>query len=102
MEIATFLQIAAGKFCLLSYWLVAGIWAFPSGYPYPLRISQRLPNSLWAFPNGFPIPFEQCAAAVQLLLRAFPSSYRLKHGNFFPFLCMAAFLLTFLEIQRSI
>jgi hypothetical protein len=37
MEIATFLQIAAGKFCLLSYWLVAGIWAFPSGFPIPFK-----------------------------------------------------------------
>ncbi len=31
MVIATFLPKAA-KFSLLSYWLVAGIWAFPSGY----------------------------------------------------------------------
>jgi hypothetical protein len=37
MEIAMFLPIAAGKFCLLSYWLVAGIWAFPSGFPIPFR-----------------------------------------------------------------
>jgi hypothetical protein len=37
MEIATFLPIAAGKFCLLSYWLVAGIWAFPSGFPIPFK-----------------------------------------------------------------
>jgi hypothetical protein len=37
MEIATFLPIAAGKFSLLSYWLVAGIWAFPSGFPIPFR-----------------------------------------------------------------
>jgi hypothetical protein len=64
MEIAMFLPITAGKFCLLSYWLVAGIWAFPS---------------------GFPIPFQQCPAAVQQPLRAFPSGYRLKHGNFHPF-----------------
>jgi hypothetical protein len=32
MEIATFLPIAAGKLSLLSYWLVASIWAFPSGF----------------------------------------------------------------------
>jgi hypothetical protein len=32
MEIATFFPIASGKFSLLSYWLVPGIWAFPSGY----------------------------------------------------------------------
>ncbi len=32
MEIATFLPIAAGKFSLLSYWLVADIWAFLSGF----------------------------------------------------------------------
>jgi hypothetical protein len=37
MEIATFLPIATGKFCLLSYWLVAGIWAFPSGFPIPFK-----------------------------------------------------------------
>jgi tRNA U34 5-carboxymethylaminomethyl modifying GTPase MnmE/TrmE len=37
MEIATFLPIAAGKFSLLSYWLVSDIWAFPSGFPIPFR-----------------------------------------------------------------
>jgi hypothetical protein len=37
MEIATFLTIAAGKFSLLSYWLVADIWVFPSGFPIPFR-----------------------------------------------------------------
>jgi hypothetical protein len=33
MEIAKFLPTAAGQFCLLSYWLAAGMWAFPSGFP---------------------------------------------------------------------
>jgi hypothetical protein len=33
MEIAKFWPIVAGKFCLLSYRLVAGIWAFHSGFP---------------------------------------------------------------------
>jgi hypothetical protein len=37
MEIVMFLPIAAGKFCLLSYWLVAGIWTFPSGFPIPFK-----------------------------------------------------------------
>jgi hypothetical protein len=37
MEIATFLPIAAGKFSLLSYWLVGGIWAFPSAFPIPFK-----------------------------------------------------------------
>jgi hypothetical protein len=37
MEIATFLPIAAGKFSILSYCLVADIWAFPSGFPIPFR-----------------------------------------------------------------
>jgi hypothetical protein len=37
LEITTFLPIAAGKFSLLSYWLVADIWEFPSGFPIPLR-----------------------------------------------------------------
>jgi hypothetical protein len=37
MKIATFLPIAAGQFYLLSYWMTAGIWAFPSGFPIPLK-----------------------------------------------------------------
>jgi hypothetical protein len=37
MEIATFLPIAAGKFSLLSYWLVAGSWALPIGFPLPYK-----------------------------------------------------------------
>jgi hypothetical protein len=37
MKIATFLPIAAGKFSLLSYWLVADIWAFPSSSPIHFR-----------------------------------------------------------------
>jgi hypothetical protein len=35
MEIATILPIAAGEFSLFSYWLVGGVWAFPSGFPIP-------------------------------------------------------------------
>jgi hypothetical protein len=37
MEIATFLPITAGKCCILSYWLVAGIWAFPGGFLIPFK-----------------------------------------------------------------
>jgi hypothetical protein len=37
METTTFLPIAAEKFSLLSYWLDAGIWAFPIGFPIPFR-----------------------------------------------------------------
>jgi hypothetical protein len=37
MEIATFLPISTGKLFLLSYWLVAGIWAFPIGFPIPFK-----------------------------------------------------------------
>jgi hypothetical protein len=37
MEIAMFLPTAARKFSLLSYWLVAGFWAFPSGFPIPFK-----------------------------------------------------------------
>jgi hypothetical protein len=37
MEIVTFLLTVAGKFCLLSYWLAADIWAFPSGFPSPFK-----------------------------------------------------------------
>jgi hypothetical protein len=43
MKIDTFLPIAAGQFCLLSYWLKAGIWAFPSSCPIAFKsISQQL------------------------------------------------------------
>jgi hypothetical protein len=63
MEIAIFLPIAAGKFCLLSYWLAAVIWAFPSGFPtpfknfpeaaqYTLGISQQLSYTLLAVLNS--------------------------------------------------
>jgi hypothetical protein len=31
------LLTAAGKFYLLSYWLAAGIWAFPSGFSIPIK-----------------------------------------------------------------
>jgi hypothetical protein len=69
MEIATFLPIAAGKFSLLSYWLLAGIWAFPSGFPIlfrnfpeafqkPLGISQRLFYTLLAVLSGCPTAFK--------------------------------------------
>ncbi len=37
MEFVMFLPIAAGKFSVLSYWLVADIWAFPSGFPIPFK-----------------------------------------------------------------
>jgi hypothetical protein len=63
IKIATFLPIAAGQFCLLSYWLKSGIWAFLSGFPVlskncseaiqqPLGISQQLSYTLLAVPSG--------------------------------------------------
>ncbi len=72
MEVA---PTAAGQFYILSYWLVAGIWAwaFPSGFPIPLKncleafqialgISQQLSNTLLAMPNGHPTAFHFPAA----------------------------------------
>jgi hypothetical protein len=69
MEIATFLSIAAGQPYLLSYWLKAGILAFPSGFPIPsknfpeaiqepLGISQRLSYTLLAVPCSCQIAFK--------------------------------------------
>jgi hypothetical protein len=66
MVIATFLPIAIRQFYLLSYWLKAGIWIFPSGYPIPskncpeaiqqpLGISQQLSYTLLAVPSGCPL-----------------------------------------------
>jgi hypothetical protein len=54
-----------------------------------MEIAMFFANSLWEillflllacllfgqFPNSFPIPFQQCPAAVQEPLRAFPSGY---------------------------
>ncbi len=85
MEIATFYPIAARKFCLVFYWLMAEFGHSPVAFQYSLIIVQRLSNSLWAFPSGFPIPFQQGPAAVQQPLRAFPSGYWLKPSNFRPF-----------------
>jgi hypothetical protein len=43
MKFDTFLPIAAEQFCLLSYWLKAGIWAFPSSGPIAFKsISKQL------------------------------------------------------------
>jgi hypothetical protein len=63
MEIATFLPIAARKFCLLSYSLAAGIWAFTSVFLFPFSsaqqlsafksISQRLSAKMWQFLSLF-------------------------------------------------
>jgi hypothetical protein len=41
MEIDTFLPIAPGQFCRLSYWLMVGIWAFPSGFSIPFKNCQE-------------------------------------------------------------
>jgi hypothetical protein len=30
-------ETPAGQFCLLTYWLVAGILALPSGFPIPSK-----------------------------------------------------------------
>jgi hypothetical protein len=72
MEIAMFLQSAAGHFC--PPLLLANGWY--------LGIAQRLSNSLWAFPSRFPTPFEHFPAAAQQPLRVFPSGCQLKRGNF--------------------
>jgi hypothetical protein len=37
MEIAMFLLTAAGPVWLLSLWLVADIWAFPSSFRIPFK-----------------------------------------------------------------
>jgi hypothetical protein len=79
MEIAMFLPIAAGQFCLLSYWLTVGIWAFPSGFPIPfqncpktfqqpLAISQRLSYAILAVP---PTAFK--SISQQLLAKTWQS-----------------------------
>jgi hypothetical protein len=72
MEVA---PTAARQFYILSYWLVAGIWAFPSGFPIPMKncleafqialgISQQLSYTLLAMPNRHPTAFRHFPVAV--------------------------------------
>jgi hypothetical protein len=86
MEITTFLPIAAGKFSLLSYWLVADIWAFPSGFSipfencpeaaqYPLGISQRLFYTLLAVLSGCPTAFKSISQQLSAKTWQFPSLF---------------------------
>jgi hypothetical protein len=86
MEIATFLPIAAGKFFLLSYWLVADIWAFPSGFPspfknfpeaahQPLGISQRLSYTLLAVPSSCSTAFKSISQRLSAKTWQFPSLF---------------------------
>jgi hypothetical protein len=86
MEIATFLPIAAGKFSLLSSWLLAGIWAFPSGFPIPFRnfpeaaqnplgISQWLFYTLSAVLSGCPTAFKSISEQLLPKIWQFPSLF---------------------------
>jgi hypothetical protein len=99
MEIATFLPIAAGKFSLLSFWLVADIWAFPSGFstPFencpeaaqlPLGISQQLSYTFLAVLSGCPTAFKSISQRLSVKTWQF----------FILFLLRAAFLLIFFKI----
>jgi hypothetical protein len=60
IKIATFLPTAAGQFCLLSYWMAAGIWAFPTGFPIPEELPRGFPTASGHFPAAsghFPAAF---------------------------------------------
>ncbi len=68
--------MAAGQFCLVSYWLmvwfpgshsanrnicqvgVTFLLPFPKGFLIAFKNAQRLSNDLWAFPSGFSIHFK--------------------------------------------
>ncbi len=86
MEIATFLPTAAGQFCLLSYWIAAGMWAFPSGFPIlfknctkafqqPLGISQRLSYTLGVFPSGCPTTSKSSSQRLSAKMWQFPALF---------------------------
>jgi hypothetical protein len=55
LQIAMFLLITPGQFCLLSYWQKAGIWALLSGFLTP------------ELPRGFPVAFGHFPAAFLYL-----------------------------------
>jgi hypothetical protein len=101
MEIVSFLLIAAGNHCLLSYGLRGVIWAFPSGFPTSFMNCQKLSNSLWAFPSSFPISFQLCPAAVKCPVAFKSISHRLlaKTNQFLSIFLVATFLFINMKIK---
>ncbi len=80
--ISMFLPTAPRQFCLLSYWLVAGIWEFPSGflipfknYPQPLGISHQLSYAHLAMPNGCLTAFKSISQWLLAKMWQFPSFF---------------------------
>ncbi len=81
-----FLPIAAGQFYLLSNWLTADIWAFPSGFPIPFKncpeafqqplgIFQRLFYTLIAVLSGYPTAFKSISQRLSAKTQQFPSLF---------------------------
>jgi hypothetical protein len=95
MEFAMFLSIVTGQLCLFSYWLMAGIWGFPSVFSIPFKKCPEASDCLWDFPSGFPIPL--CPAPVQQPLRSFPAVTSKNMAISKPFLYRAAFLLILIK-----
>ncbi len=85
MKITTFLPIAAEQFYLLSYWMTAVIWAFPSGFPIPyknfpeafqpLGIFHRLSYTLLAVPNGYATAFQSISQQLSAKIWQFPTLF---------------------------
>jgi hypothetical protein len=70
------LQTATGQFCLFSYLLAVGEWAFTSGFPIPIKncpeafqlpgISQQHFYALLTLPNGCPTVFKSISQRYQV------------------------------------
>jgi hypothetical protein len=69
-----FLQIAAGQFCLLSYWLMAGLWAFPSGFPLPFKHCLKAFQLPVGISQQLPYPFSSDKRLSNSLSEHFPAA----------------------------
>jgi hypothetical protein len=104
MKMASFLLIAAGKFCLVSYWLMA---SFP-GFSSHLANRNICPEDIvfvWTFPNGFSISFYQCPVSVQqpftVLLQAAIGKYKAISIHFLKGTCLLLLTINIEGLQET-
>jgi hypothetical protein len=69
-------NIALEQFCPLSYWLMAGIWAFPSGFPIDTfsGFPRGYPTAFGRFLGAFLYPFSSAQQLSNSLLEHFPAA----------------------------
>ncbi len=102
-EIILFLPIAAGQFCLHSYLADIGHLGISQRLSYTLyKLPIRYLIALRHFPVAFLYPFSSAWQLSNSPSEHFPVATRQNVTMSVPFLWRAAFLLTCIQIQRSI